>query len=126
MNTSTNIKTFLDWIEDTQALSVQVTGDLKEKNENIQDIMHYLEFNDAPYKERKALTDLLPQLRRERRIAKDTEDVIAPIMTWINDNKRAIRELQNTLGSIRKREQAQTNRAYFYRTDIVKKTIGHE
>lgn len=44
----------------------------------------------------------------------------------MTEHKKAIRDLEQVLGSVRKEEEYQQNRAYSYRTDIVRQTIGHQ
>ena len=126
MTTSGEIKCFLDWLNECVKQSESCNKDLIVCNNQIQDILHYIEINDCPYVERKKLTDLLPTIRKQRRVAKDTDALPSPISAWINKNSKAIKELQDTLGAVRKEEERQRNRAYMYRTDIVKDTIGHQ
>lgn len=126
MNASGEIKAFLDWLTECETQVSISTQNLSDRNDEIQDIMHYLELNDAPYIERKKLTDLLPDIRRQRRIAKDTEALLAPIAEWAKNNKKVVHELRQLLGEVRKEENRQRNRAYMYRTSIVKETIGHQ
>ena len=126
MNTSSQIKQFLDFIRSVETTSRLSDEDRTMYDGQIQDILHFLELNEVPYLDRKKLTDLLPDIRRSRRIAKDTMATLAPLVRWMADHKKAIRDLEQVLGSVRKEEDRQQNRAYSYRTDIVQKTIGHQ
>lgn len=126
MNTSSQIKQFLDFIRSVETTSRLSDEDRIMYDGQIQDILHFLELNEVPYLDRKKLTDLLPGIRRNRRVAKDTMAMLAPLVRWMTEHKKAIRDLEQVLGSVRKEEEHQQNRAYSYRTDIVQQTIGHQ
>ena len=126
MNTSSQIKQFLDFVRSAETTSRLSDEDRIMYDGQIQDILHFLELNEVPYLDRKKLTDLLPDIRRSRRVAKDTMDTLAPLVRWMAEHKKAIRDLEQVLGSVRKEEDRQQNRVYSYRTDIVQKTIGHQ
>lgn len=126
MNTSSQIKQFLDFIRSVETTSRLSDEDRTMYDGQIQDILHFLELNEVPYLDRKKLTDLLPDIRRSRRVAKDTMATLAPLVRWMAEHKKAIRDLEQVLGSVRKEEDRQQNRVYSYRTDIVQKTIGHQ
>ena len=126
MNTSSQIKQFLDFIRSAETTSRLSDEDRTMYDGQSQDILHFLELNEVPYLDRKKLTDLLPDIRRSRRVAKDTMATLAPLVRWMAEHKKAIRDLEQVLGSVRKEEDHQQNRAYSYRTDIVQQTIGHQ
>ena len=126
MNTSSQIKQFLDFIRSVETTSRLSNEDRTMYDGQIQDILHFLELNEVPYLDRKKLTDLLPGIRRSRRVAKDTMATLAPLVRWMAEHKKAIRDLEQVLGSVRKEEDRQQNRVYSYRTDIVQQTIGHQ
>lgn len=126
MNTSSQIKQFLDFIRSAETTSRLSDEDRTMYDGQIQDILHFLELNEVPYLDRKKLTDLLPDIRRSRRVAKDTMTTLAPLVRWMTEHKKAIRDLEQVLGTVRKEEDRQQNRVYSYRTDIVQKTIGHQ
>ena len=126
MNTSSQIKQFLDFIRSVETTSRLSNEDRAMYDGQIQDILHFLELNEVPYLDRKKLTDLLPGIRRNRRVAKNTTATLAPLVRWMTEHKKAIRDLEQVLGSVRKEEEHQQNRIYSYRTDIVQQTIGHQ
>ena len=126
MNTSSQIKQFLDFIRSAETTSRLSDEDRTMYDGQIQDILHFLELNEVPYLDRKKLTDLLPDIRRSRRVAKDTIATLAPLVRWMAEHKKAIRDLEQVLGSVRKEEDRQQNRVYSDRTDIVQQTIGHQ
>ena len=126
MNTSSQIKQFLDFVRSVETTSRLSDEDRTMYDGQIQDILHFLELNEVPYLDRKKLTDLLPDIRRSRRVAKDTMATLAPLVRWMAEHKKAIRDLEQVLGSVRKEEDRQQNRVYSYRTDIVQQTIGHQ
>ena len=76
MKNSLTVKSFLDFVSRSETEAELAKETLDECDKETQDILHYLEFHDAPYLERKKINDLLPSIRRERRKAKDTNAVL--------------------------------------------------
>lgn len=83
------------------------------------DIEHRLELHDDDYRTTAQLGKLLRQVGRRRRIAKNTSEVLAPILQWAEENRKALNALDRALGAMRKIEERQENRAYASRTDIL-------
>lgn len=83
------------------------------------DIEHRLELNDDDYRTTARLAKLLRQVSRQRRIAKNTSEVLAPILQWAEENRKALNALDQVLGAVRKIEEKQKNRIYVSRTDIL-------
>lgn len=78
----------------------------------LQDLLHKLELEDLKYTERAKLATELKKSRKNRRIAKDTIDITEPILAWLADNKKAVEQLKQLLGRVRKINEARVDRKY--------------
>lgn len=126
MNESTTIKNWLDFLSDVETRLHIAEGILTEKNDQSQDIMHFIELRNAPYLERKKLYDTLPTIRQERRDAKDEIEILTPIVQYIEDTRKNTAYLQQLLGDVRKIERRHYSRTYNNRTNIIFDILGHD
>lgn len=125
----TKIKTAKE-LEDTINFFTQTTEDFQNniKNESLhdyetQDILHKLELEDVPYHDTAKLGKALTKVRENRRKAKDSVELNAPLVEWIQSHSDALKSLQKVLGEIRKIEDKQRRRMYVPRTKIVEEVI---
>lgn len=102
------------------------TEEVKYLDDKQQDILHELELTDHSYHEQARMAKSLREIRQKRRIFKDTIEKITPFTNWIEDNRRTINGLTRVLGDMRKIDNRQDNRIYYYRADDKGKTIGGE
>ncbi len=98
--------------------------DLKYCDDKTQDYLHELELVEHTYHERGRIAKELAALRQKRRAAKDMIELATPVVNWAAQNKSAIESLQRVLGEMRKIDERQLTRVYFYRTDEKGKMIG--
>ena len=91
-----------------------------------QDILHEFEFVDHTHNERGRLGKELTEIRRQRRIAKNTCELLKPLCEWIANNGNSIKTLQRVLGEMRKVEDKQKNRLYRKKADGKGDVIGGE
>lgn len=98
--------------------------DLKYCDDKTQDYLHELELVAHTYHERGRIAKELAELRQARRTAKDRIELMTPIVNWSVQYKSSIDGLQRVLGELRKIDEKQANRMYFYRADEKGKTIG--
>ena len=91
----------------------------QETDDTTQDIMHCLEFEEHTYHEFAQLSKELAEIRKQRRMAKDTIAVLKPVLDWADKNTAVIRELEGLLGVVRKNEQKLNNRLYTPKTNNV-------
>ena len=98
--------------EAESALSMAHT-ELKQCDDRTQDILHDLELNDHTYHERGKLTTELVEIRRRRRVAKDTIELLNPLCTWLTNNSKPIHMLESVLGEMRKIDTKRANRQYW-------------
>ena len=91
-----------------------------------QDILHKLELEEITYHEYARLSKALKKVRIERRKAKDTIEQLGPLVTWVVQNNKVIKELERVLGEMRKVEKNMQYRHYNPKTNIVKETLKEE
>lgn len=88
-----------------------------------QDILHKLELEDVSYHDTAKLGKALMKVRENRRKAKDSVELNAPLVEWIQSHSDALKSLQKVLGETRKIEEKQRRRMYVPRTKIVEEVI---
>lgn len=84
------------------------------------DLLHLIELHDDMnasdgYKAYKKLAEV----RRERRVCKNENELLAPLYAFIQQNPKAINELAAVLGRCRAAKEAIDRRVYSARTDII-------
>lgn len=92
-----------------------------------QDLLHTMELCVATVQERNKVYTQMQEIRRKRRVAKNEQAVLSPIMNWIQEHEKDIKSLEQLLGAVRRAED-NTNGAKYYRsrTDVVEKLFGIE
>lgn len=125
----TKIKTAKE-LEDTINFFTQTTEDYQNNTENeslhdyeTQDILHKLELEDVSYHDTAKLGKTLMKVRENRRKAKDSVELNAPLVEWIQSHSDVLKSLQKILGETRKIEDKQRRRMYVPRTKIVEEVI---
>lgn len=102
---------------------------VSDADKQIQDILHWLENNEAPPVDGDGEMLILAAIgiaRRDRRNAKDAVTVMRPVVEWAAGHKSAVNSLEKLLGEVRKAERDTENRHYTDRTDIMKEILGSE
>lgn len=99
---------------------------LADTNEQIQDLLHHLEFENLKYHEKAKIAIKIEDLRHERRLAKYQIEQTTPIVDWVNKNTAAIHSMEKLLGEIRKAEQHTDPErlSYNYKTSVVQDLLG--
>lgn len=90
--------------------------ELKYCDDRTQDILHDLELNEHTYHERGKLTTELVDIRKRRRVAKDTIEILTPLHEWANIQSVALHKLESVLGEMRKIDTRRENRMYWPKT----------
>ncbi len=85
-----------------------------------QDILHHIELEENSQLDYIYEGLQLHCIRKERRRAKDTQQLTNPIKEWAASNKRIIKELEQLLGEVRRQERYIENRSYTPKTDVLK------
>lgn len=117
--TSQSLDKFLSFIRNIESLYRMAVAEEQETDDTTQDIMHCLEFEEHTYHEFAQLSKELAEIRKQRRMAKDTIAVLKPVLDWADKNTAVIRELEGLLGVVRKNEQKLNNRLYTPKTNNV-------
>lgn len=81
-----------------------------------QDILHEIELVDHGRREIATLGLELADIRRRRRVAKNTIELLAPVVKWRQEQAGPMTKLSNVIGSMRKIEEKQQNQVYFKKT----------
>lgn len=120
---SEQIKSFLDFIDECQELNSMAYSGVGEEDKRHQDLIHAIEFEHNPNKIAQ-IGIRLHQNRMERRAYKDLFEVTDPVVQFARDpqNKKALDQMRQLLGKVRKVENRHENRVYIPR---VKEDGGH-
>lgn len=110
---TTTLEQILTQFRDAESALSMAHTELKQCDDRTQDILHDLELNDHTYHERGKLTTELVEIRRRRRVAKDTIELLNPLCTWLTNNSKSIHMLESVLGEMRKIDVKHANRMYF-------------
>lgn len=120
---SNNISAFLELVRNTEQSVNMSIADEQELNNQTQDILHALELDKHTYHEMARLSKTLAQVRRKRRGAKDTIEIGQILLNWAENNKQAVRQLEEVLGATRKIERRINSRMYVSRTNVVEESL---
>ena len=108
---SQGLEDFLRYLRETEQNYNMAVADEKQTNDETQDILHAIEFGKGNWTPKQLLRKL-GQVRKKRRIVKDTIAASVLIVEWYQSNKNVISELERLLGDVRKIEKKRQNRAY--------------
>lgn len=109
---SKNIEDFLAFLRECEQQFYMAQAEEIEQNDITQDILHSLELQEHSYHELASLSKELAQSRKKRREAKDILSTTSPVLNWMENNRKIIKDLENLLGSARKAERSTENRIY--------------
>ena len=112
---SEQISDFLSLMNGVKASYDYFHSKMVEQDKATQDLLHTLELDDLGYRERAKLSTKLRDIRRGRRAYKDSVEELTPLLDYIEHNKKALDNLRNTLGELRKQERYHENRRYYPR-----------
>ena len=115
---SQGLEDFLRYLRDTEQNYNMAVADEKQTNDETQDILHAIEFGTGNWTPKQLLRKL-GQVRKKRRIVKDTIAASVLVVKWYQTNKNVISELERLLGDVRKIEKKRQNRAYAPRSRIL-------
>lgn len=124
MRASEPVEGFLNFLREAQQEYNIASAQEADANDATQDLLHSLELDRNGYHDCAKISIALRQVRQERREAKDRVQQLKPIMDWIGQNTKTIRELERLLGDVRKAERGMEGRFYNHKTDILKQTLG--
>ena len=120
---STHISEFLKFLREADTIYAIADATQKESDNETQDILHAMELDSLSYHGRARLSSALSAVRKKRRTAKDTAEIMKPVLEWKEKNRAALKSLETILGTVRTLEKDKDNRFYVKRTDIVQRTL---
>ncbi len=126
MQYSGELESFLAWLarcEDAYKEAADVL-ELAEKQE--MDIRHYIELEEPTPFEYDCLGIAQRQILKKRREAKDTMQVLEPLMNWIRRNTAGYGGLPKVLRLMRHEEGSLSRRHYTPRTDIIDRILSKD
>ena len=114
---SKDVENVLRFFREAEEEANRAASDQRECEDMQNDILHDLEFVDHTHNERGHMGKELTEIRRKRRAAKNACELLDPLLRWATIYDRAIKDLQRTLGEMRKIEDRQKNRLYRRKAD---------
>lgn len=116
MNGSEELRTFLRFVNECQALNEMARKEISREAKREQDLLHAIEF-EPKAKERSKLCTKLHRCRQERRKYKDIFEETDDIVQFFNEkeHKKTLNQMQQLIGKVRKREEYHENRTYIPR-----------
>ena len=123
MRYSDNIEIFLEFLRQAKREYQIAITEEREKDAASQDLDHCLELNNNSYHDMAKIAKTITQVRRERRQAKDRQQVLKPVTDWMYQNARVIKNLEELLGAVRRAGKALEGRTYTQKTDILKEVF---
>lgn len=116
---SRGLESCLAYLRDMEEGFRMAQADRAEAEAASQDIFHAIELWETDAESCARLGWKLREVRRRRRIAKDTLEQAGLLVTWIQKNHAVIKELEQILGDMRKAERHAEKRVYIPRTRIL-------
>lgn len=116
---SAGLEEFLTFVRSTEELYRIANDDELRADQETQDILHSMELEDHTFNEIGKLGKKLITVRQRRRVAKDTEMMAGPVVTWAEKNRATLKELERLLGEVRKQEKKNEVRIYSPRTTVL-------
>lgn len=116
---SKDLETVWSIFEDAESHYRRAQEEITYCDKKQQDLLHEMELVDHTYHEVGKLAKELIDIRRRRRTAKNTLDLLEPLVQWRKEqgNQASLNRLSIVLGKMRKTEEKQKNQVYYRRAD---------
>lgn len=114
---SKDVENVLRFFREAEEEAAHAADEQRECEDLQNDILHDLELVDHTHNERGHMGKQLAEIRRKRRVVKDACELLDPLLRWTTIYDKAIKDLQRTLGEMRKIEDRQKNRLYRRKAD---------
>lgn len=111
------IEKIISFLNEVQSLFDEMQVKKSWCESKTQDLLHELELVHHTFNENGKLAKELADVRQDRRIAKNTIELLNPLVDWCDKYKNTINALKGVLGEMRKTKDKQTNRLYYKRAD---------
>lgn len=109
---SDQIEAFLTFLRGCEQRYHMSEAEELEANAITNDIHHDLELVEHSESELLELAFELTSARKKRRVAKDCMAETAPVLAWVEENRKTIKSLEQLLGEVRRAERSVENRIY--------------
>lgn len=115
------ISTFIDFLNDSTDIYQEALKDLSDSDRETQDLLHFIEFEKVDARTRMQIYKKLKAIRQKRRCAKNTVELLQPIVQWNDKHGDAIDPLnKKILPSVQAIEIMQETRKYTTKSDVLK------
>lgn len=88
-----------------------------EANKKQEDILHEIEFGNHNNRALARLGKELKEVRAERRLAKNTMQLVGPILRWEEDNRSAYNKISQAIALTRKIDKEQREKVYHMKSE---------
>ena len=113
---SRDIERIFDILNDAKLNYQKAQDEMTYCDRRQQDLLHEIELVTHGRREIANIGIELAEIRRRRRVAKNTIELLAPVAKWRQEQAGPLTKLSNVIGSMRKIEERQQNQVYFKKT----------
>ena len=110
MKKSDIVTQFIQLTDVAKQISLVASDEVHKQDLLTNDFLHQLELGSA--KERNKIATQIATSRKDRRYYKDQIEEVQALLEWMEGNKKALNELKQVLGKMRKTEEWHEDRAY--------------
>lgn len=121
LKVSKHIEDFVKFYNTAKSHYTYCRNKVNECDKLTQDLLHKLELDSIDRNEKSRITTQLKYCRKDRRYYKDRVEELEPFVKLFEDDKssnsgqlntRAVNQISNSLGQVRKQEEYHNNRTY--------------
>lgn len=124
---SDQIKAVLDTFRSLQQTHDDAKTRQLQSEKGTQDLLHTIELYTLNDSENNQMSAGLNKLRRIRRVAKNEDAILNPVVTWINANRSVLDSLNSLYESMRiVEDKINGPKVYYPKTDIVESLLGKD
>ena len=115
----------IDILQEATKQHTKAVNELSFCNRRQEDILHMIELSDITKRELNKLAKELQDVRRRRRIAKNTIAILTPILDWKDKNSAAYLKLTAAIGKFRKMDEELKAAKYHMKATEDEEIINH-
>lgn len=115
----------IEILQEATKQHTKAVNELSFCNRRQEDILHMIELGDITKRELNKLAKELQDVRRRRRIAKNTIAVLTPILDWKDKNSAAYLKLTAAIGKSRKMDEELKASKYHMKATEDEEIINH-
>lgn len=110
MKKSDVVTQFIQLTDVAKQISIVASDEVHKQDLLTNDFLHQLELGSA--KERNKIATQIATSRKDRRYYKDQIEEVQALLDWMESNKKALNDLKQVLGKMRKTEEWHEDRVY--------------